>query len=245
VVSSIQEEVIIIVFPNKPLLTPEITTSGSYEKCWKYINNKWWLYKVGNKEEIFSELFVSKLAKAININSVEYSYEDGYIKTLNFADKYNFEPMVAIAGEDDNYENVFNRLKQINKEFLYDYILLMYLDCLVKNVDRHNENMGLLRNKKTGELISLAPNFDNNISLIASNSTLNLDPSSDGFIKLFKEFLNKNTEAKRIYKSLKLVPINRNTIKSIIEDINIEVDEQLITDFIINRYEYLKALQRN
>lgn len=232
-----------IVFPNKPKLTPEITTSGSYEKCWKYINNKWWLYKVGNEKEIFSELFVSKLANKLNINTATYYLEDKHIKTQNFSNKYNFEPMISIAGSDDNYENVFEKLKELNKDFLYDYLMLMYLDCLVLNVDRHNENMGILRDKKTGKLISLAPNFDNNISLLATSSKLNLDPSKDSFIRLFYRFLKENKEASRIYKTLKLTKVTQKMLNEIFNEIEIKVDEKMVSEFIINRYKYLKNIQ--
>lgn len=233
----------LIVYPNRPQLTPELTTPGSFEKCWKYIDNKWYLYKAGNDNEIFSELFISKLAKKIDINTIEYEKDDKYIRSLNFADKYNFEPMIGIVS-DDKYENVFNALSNLNKEYLIDYIKLMYLDCLVKNVDRHNENMGLLRDKQTGELIGLAPNFDNNIALLSCQSTLNLDPSKDGFIGLFIKFLKNNTEANSIYKSLKLKEINENMLKQIYKQIDIKVDEQLVSKFIINRYKYLLNIQK-
>ena len=37
-----------LLFKHKTELTPEITTTGSFEKGWKLINNHWWLYKNGN-----------------------------------------------------------------------------------------------------------------------------------------------------------------------------------------------------
>ena len=52
---------------NQPVSrTPELTNIGSFEKCWRLIDNKWWLYKTGNQLEYFSELFIAKLAEKLN-----------------------------------------------------------------------------------------------------------------------------------------------------------------------------------
>lgn len=45
-------------FSNRPSRTPELTNTGSFEKCWKLINGEWWMYKSGNEKEYFSELFI-------------------------------------------------------------------------------------------------------------------------------------------------------------------------------------------
>ena len=44
---------------------------------------------------------------------------------------------------------------------------MIFLDTIVANPDRHTNNFGLLRDTNTGMLMSLAPNFDNNMALIA------------------------------------------------------------------------------
>lgn len=43
-------------FSRKPSRTPELTNIGSYEKCWRLIDGKWWMYKSGTDSEYFSEL---------------------------------------------------------------------------------------------------------------------------------------------------------------------------------------------
>ena len=44
--------------------TPELTNTGSYEKCWKLENGRWVMHKRGTPEEIFSEAFAAELGKA-------------------------------------------------------------------------------------------------------------------------------------------------------------------------------------
>ena len=48
-------------FSLKPSRTPELTNTGSFEKCWRLIDGKWWLYKSGNELEYFSELLKAKI----------------------------------------------------------------------------------------------------------------------------------------------------------------------------------------
>lgn len=53
-------------FSKKPSRTPELTNIGSFEKCWRYESSEWWMYKAENDLELFSELFVCELCKALN-----------------------------------------------------------------------------------------------------------------------------------------------------------------------------------
>ena len=51
--------------------TPELTNIGSFEKYWKLIDDKWWLYKCGNKLELFSEPFISRLGKKLGFDMAD------------------------------------------------------------------------------------------------------------------------------------------------------------------------------
>lgn len=41
--------------------SPELTNTGSYEKCWRIQDGSWQLYKSGTLLERFSELFIARL----------------------------------------------------------------------------------------------------------------------------------------------------------------------------------------
>lgn len=226
--------------------TPQLTLTGSFEKCWKKEDDVWWLYKKGNKQNIFSELFVYELSKELKIPTAIYQYSDGIIRTKNFADINNFEPMVSIAGNDDNYENVFNSLKPYSKAIKKQYLKLIWLDTIVYNVDRHNENCGLLRDKSTGKVISLAPNFDNNLALCGNGKNLNSLTCEDGLMKLFIKFINNNTEANKLFNEIEIKPINKNLLEKCFSKIQMEDKPTEVIDFILNRYEYLnkKLIQK-
>lgn len=36
-------------FSHRPSRTPELTNTGSFEKCWRLIDGEWWIYKSGNQ----------------------------------------------------------------------------------------------------------------------------------------------------------------------------------------------------
>ena len=226
-------------FPCESNLTPELTTTGSFEKGWKLIDDSWWLYKSGNNRQIFSELFCYHFAELIGVNTAKYELDGKYIRSLNFADKYNFEPMAALADNNDNYEYVFALLYQISPIIAKDYLKLMLFDATIYNVDRHNENYGILRDRNTGEVVSLAPNFDNNLALV-SNEELLKNPTADGLIKLFVKFIKNNPIAKQLFIEINWKSITKEDIESIIKNMPIHVDkENDLVEKVLSRYNYL------
>ena len=231
-------------FPHKTHITPEITTRGSFEKGWKKIDNSWWLYKAGNKYQIFSELFSSQFAKLIGINTIEYEYDNGYIRSKNFAYEYNFEPMAAIAGENEDYDYVFHLLLDIDENIAKDYLKLIFFDSVINNVDRHNENTGLMRDKHTGKIMSLAPNFDNNLSLVSQNRYLFDDVYHDGFSKVFINFINKDETARNMLKTIEFPNIEESDIKKILDNIPLEIEDMDLPRIILRRYNDLKQLTK-
>lgn len=225
--------------------SPELTAIGSFEKCWKIINNEWWLYKSGQEDNIFSELFSAAFANLLGIPSAIYKYDNGYIRSKNFADSLNFEPMFAICGNNEEYDFVFTKLLEISPDIAQSYIHLLVFDAITYNVDRHNQNYGLMRNKKTGQIVSLSPNFDNNMSLLAYNHTLNLDAKNDGLVKLLVTFLIKNQKARESFKKVKLPNITKKDLLIVLKAIPIKRDNELIISFILNRLNYFKEMQIN
>lgn len=230
------------IFPSKSRATPELTTTGGFEKGWKLIRGHWWLYKVGNQKQLFSELFCYEFAKLIGLKTAKYEYADGYIRSKNFAEKYNFEPLAALADSNDNYEHVFPILLNLDKDIAKQYLKMMMFDAVTYNIDRHNENIGLLRDKNTGDIICLAPNFDNNLALFSSIEIIK-EPKKDGFLQSFVKFLKKSKEARKVYKSIRFRNITPKMIQECINNVPIKLDNiNYLADIIDERYYYLKEL---
>ena len=100
----------------------------------------------------------------------------------------------------------------------------------------------MLRNKKNGEIISLAPNFDNNLALISRSEILNVNAKNDGFISVFIKFLKNNTQAYNLYKEIKLPKVTKKIVQECFNQIDIKVNEKMIMDYILNRYDVLRKI---
>lgn len=223
-------------FSHKPSRTPELTNTGSYEKCWRLIDGAWWMYKSGNQNEYFSELFICRLGEKIGFDMAYYEMDDGYIRTRNFTDgtPYNFEPMSSLVGENDNYSDCFDAIYAISPLLAKQYLKILWLDSVCYNMDRHTENFGFLRNVHTGEIVSMAPNYDNNIALIARGYPNSASREHDGLIRFFRDFIQSNQTAKAMYQDMELPEISEAMINECFEQIPIEVDRDFVKAFVLN-----------
>ncbi len=216
--------------------TPELTNVGSFEKCWKLRNGKWWMYKSATREEAFSEIFICLLGNALGMNTAKYERGDRCVKTLDFTDgaSVNFEPASSFMGDNEDYSDTIEALKLLCPEAIPDYIRLIFMDTVCANPDRHTNNFGLMRDIHTGKLTGLAPNYDNNMALI-SRGYPTKPKSGDLLITLFNELMVIYPE----YRSL-IPEITEDTVKNIIEKIGMKVRTQAVVDIVMGRYELIK-----
>ena len=216
--------------------TPELTNTGSFEKCWKLRDGKWWLYKSANHNEMFSELFIYELGVALGMNMALYERGAGFVRSLDFTDgaKVNFEPAFAFMGDDEDYISVAEKLRDICPGAVPDYVRLIFMDTITANPDRHTNNFGLLRDAETGELLGLAPNYDNNMALISRGYPAK-PKSNDLLITLFNEFLCEFPEYK------KYVPeVSGDVVLNVIKKLSMKVRAKEIAEFVLTRYNMIK-----
>ena len=150
------------------------------------------------------------------------------------------EPVSSIAGDDDRYENVFDSLLSLSEDLAKDYLRLVIFDFIVNNVDRHNENCGIMRNKKSGKIISLAPNYDNNMALLSAASNLVFNEKRDGHLSYLKKFIEGSVKAKELLAKISLPRLSRDDIKALCKSIPLEEDAEAVTSYVYSRYEYIK-----
>lgn len=148
--------------------TPELTNTGSFEKCWRLVGGTWTMLKASTSEERFSEIFIAKLCAAMGLPAAGYYNLDGYTASPDFTGgRTNFEPMRNLVQDDEDYDRSYEALEAFGKGLERQYLDILFMDALVLNPDRHTENYGILRDRKTGGILSMAPNFDNNLALIS------------------------------------------------------------------------------
>ena len=220
-------------FSHKPSRTPELTNTGSYEKCWRLIDGAWWMVKSENQNEMFSELFICRLGEKSGLPMAHYELDGEYIRSKNFTDgmEVHFEPMSSLMDENDDYSDT---IYAISPALAEQYLRMIWLDSICYNMDRHTENFGFLRDVRNGEIVSMAPNYDNNIALISRGYPSNTDREQDGIIRFFRDFVRDNPVAKAMYRSMTLPEITEDMIDECFAEIPIEVDRAFIKAFILN-----------
>ncbi len=223
-------------FSYTPSRTPELTNTGSFEKCWKLIDGTWWMYKSGNENEYFSELFICKLGEKLDFPMAHYELDDGYIRSRNFTDGTDliFEPISSLMSDNDDYSDCFNMIYALSPTLARQYLQIVWMDSVCYNMDRHTENFGFLRNVQNGEIVAMAPNYDNNIALIARGYLNSASREGDGFIRFFREFLQNTPTAKAMLLKMELPVITESLITECLDEIPIEVDRTYILAFILN-----------
>ncbi len=233
-------------FSHRPSRTPELTNIGSFEKCWKLIDGEWWMYKRGNSLEYFSELFICRLGEKLGLDMAHYEMDGEYIRSKDFTNgaSVNFEPMSSLVDDDDDYKTCFEALYHISEKLARQYLYLVWFDSICYNMDRHTGNFGLLRDVKTGEILSLAPNYDNNIALIANGYPSDPLRKNDGLIRFFADFLKNSEKAQDLVSNENFPKITAEIIDECSDLNGFDVDRNYIRTFILSGQQRIERILR-
>lgn len=244
--------------------SPELTNIGTFEKCWHLENDQWWLYKRGDPENTFSELAVQSIGRYLNLNMAVYEYvsreEIGNIfdcrapasistvKTLDFTRGIlNFEPAADLGCKKNDAVKNYQILKKLSPAAAQEYEKMVLLDALTYNIDRHLYNFGVLRDQATGQVISLAPAYDHNLSL--SMALMDYKQiMADNPDLLFMNWRNLVDSQLLTMEPIKLPPINRLTMQALLEDINVpgfpDEDKETVIEILSFRGEKIQERVR-
>lgn len=158
-------------------LSTEWTTQGTFPKAWRSISGELVLYKGGTEGfansgmEPYSEYFASQLAEALALKHVAYGLDEweGRLAstcTLMNTKDISFVSFLAATLQYD-FPQKIAACMAVNPNLVYPLRAMMVFDAITANRDRHAGNYGFLRDNKTGEILGLAPIFDNNVALFA------------------------------------------------------------------------------
>lgn len=189
---------------NIRICTPNASTDGSFTKTWKYEDGDWWLYKLQPSAATRIEVGISRVLHAIGWDTAEYCYVGKFlhrVRTRNFVQPEEFfEPYASFRfffedpGDDDDV--ICRNIASLGTEFEEAWKRILLSDAVFLNTDRHMRNFGVIRSSRTGTVLRLAPNFDNNQAYLANPG----GTYSDGMLKLYMKQADD-----RDYQNLKLL----------------------------------------
>ncbi len=219
---------------NKNLLhSPNNTTDGMLQKGWIIENGKRILVKgtyTFNREEPFNEWLASQICKRFNFDYCDYQIEwNDKTRLVSKCENFINENEEIISAYDvlktekkpnniNDYEfyiqilekhNVPNARKNVAHIFLVDY--------LMKNIDRHLKNFGIIRNVQSLEWTRTTPIFDTGESMECD--------------KYFNEFNFLSGKGKFFYNPSKDYDEILKTILKDIQDIDIKKLDGLVEEY--------------
>lgn len=197
-----------------PIINTELTDIGSLNKTWKYYDD-WWLIKKMSENELYSEYtsyIVSSFlgietpkANIITIDNQKLLASEYFIKENDMFVSYKHLNTI-FSNKDMDVITTYQNLNEISEAIGFDYAKLIIFDAIVRNVDRHTENFGIIIDYSTGKVKKLAPNYDFNLTLTYDNKIhtkkdmlidecielVNFDNKLLVFVNEFTEKLNSN-----------------------------------------------------
>lgn len=155
--------------------TPEFSTEGAFEKCWKRENDIIYLYKRGSDgarnsgKEPYSEYYASQIADILCPYHVTYEMIKLHGRVASkcrlFTDeKIGFVPAASIIRKRITARELLEFYAGYGNE--EEFRRMIVLDAVIFNTDRHMGNHGVIIDNDTLEIKGMAPVFDNNQSLL-------------------------------------------------------------------------------
>jgi len=162
------------------LVSPDNTSDGILKKKWKIINGKRCLIKGGTlptNQEVANEVLATMICKRLSIPHIPYELLDiDGVKHSVCEDFITGETELVPAArikclykKDNKTSDYEAYVMQVEKLGISDARLktdmMLVLDYIMVNTDRHYNNFGVIRNADTLEWLSVAPIFDTGMSL--------------------------------------------------------------------------------
>ena len=160
---------------NSPV-SPEFSTSGTFEKCWVREDGGIFLLKRGSEGasnagfEPYSERLASDMLDFAGADHVRYSLANYHGKLASKCPLFTSEDVGFVAAHRffDKSFGVEDVMRFMNKHGLDEeaFMEMVVFDGLMANVDRHAGNYGFLVDNDTGDVLSFAPLFDHNMAFL-------------------------------------------------------------------------------
>ena len=154
---------------------PEVTTGGTYDKCWTNYGNSIYLVKAGTTGarnaglEPYCEVLASQVFSRLCPGSVEYtlSHFNGRVVTMCeiFTDEtFGYRSYGTLKGVENTLPEIIEFYNEIGE--LDRFSRMLVADGVTLNMDRHLGNFGFKVFNHNFEVAGMSPVFDFNMSFV-------------------------------------------------------------------------------
>ncbi|MDR0751237.1 MAG: HipA domain-containing protein [Christensenellaceae bacterium] len=162
------------------LVSPDNTSDGVLKKKWKIINGKRYLIKGGsslNNQEVANEVLSSRICKRLGIPFVNYEVmefddkkysvcEDFITSDTELVTAWHIKQLIKKDNNTSDYDSIIAKAEEFGiKDVRRRIDMMIALDFIIVNTDRHYNNFGFIRDANTLEWLSVAPIYDSGSSM--------------------------------------------------------------------------------
>lgn len=195
------------------LRSPDNTSDGVLKKKWKIIDGKRCLIKGSSNlynQEVANEVLASRICKRLGIPFVEYSMIEHDGRPYSVCEDFiNGDTELVAAAQlknlikkDNNtsdYDSLIAKAEDLGiADARLRFDMMLTLDFIIVNIDRHYNNFGFIRDANTLEWLLVAPIYDSGTSMWCKQA---LDAkSTDGAEVASRPFRSKHEKQIQLVK---------------------------------------------
>ncbi|MDR2267087.1 MAG: HipA domain-containing protein [Christensenellaceae bacterium] len=220
------------------LSSPDNTSDGMLKKKWKIVDGKRCLIKGSSKpfhQEVANEVLAARICERLDISFVNYwvvdidgekysACEDFITGDTELVSAWRVAKQLKPDSNTSAYEAFIRKAEEFGITDARRKIdMMLTLDFIIVNVDRHYNNFGFVRDANTLEWLDIAPIFDSGNSMWYTDLHTNINPMDLHFeSKAFNKKLQQQIKHIKDFSWLNLDALDG------IEDIYAEVLERAI-----------------
>ncbi|MDR0523454.1 MAG: HipA domain-containing protein [Candidatus Methanoplasma sp.] len=176
------------------LMSPDNTSDGALRKKWKIMGGRRILIKGGTapyRAEPANEVLASRICKRLGIPHVRYdameiggemccACEDFIDGDTELVSAWHLKKRMGRDSSISEYEAFVSMAEGMGvKDARLGTDMMIVLDFIICNTDRHYNNFGVVRDANSLEPLSMAPIYDSGTSMWCRELTEDIDPASD------------------------------------------------------------------
>jgi hypothetical protein len=177
------------------LVSPDNTSDGILRKKWKVIDGKRCLIKSGSepfRQEVANEMLASRICRRLGIPFVNYEAmdiggekysvcEDFITGDTELVTAWQIKKLIPRENSVSEYDAYVAKIESLGvPNARRDTDMMIALDFIIANTDRHYNNFGLIRDANTLDWLSVAPIYDSGASMWCKSLPEDIEPLSDG-----------------------------------------------------------------
>jgi hypothetical protein len=204
------------------IFSPDNTTDGMLKKRWIMIDGKHCLIKDGNRpynQEIANEVLASHICERLGIPHINYRMieldgrkycvcDDFITGDTELVTAWQIKNLIKGDGGITDYDTFISKAEELGiRDARLRTDMMIVLDFIIVNTDRHYNNFGMIRDANTFEWLSVAPIYDSGTSMWCKDFPDAMDAEGPALVS--RTFRTKHINQIKLVKDLSWLDLDK------------------------------------